>query len=181
MSASGNLSTKCSGLLLRSSFAILAARTRHLISVDASLLGRVQVIKLTSHRRSVAACLMVYRLTKESRKFRNRTLIASVARRLRPVWHCECEVGHTRDGERRNPKNKIPAGRYFGPGIELERAVAGLMTKASLDGSPRSPPIPRAVHELRQNAMETSPALAGFFLFRRTRRLAERVVAYVVT
>jgi len=28
-----NLSTKCSGLLLRSSFAILAARTRHLISV----------------------------------------------------------------------------------------------------------------------------------------------------
>jgi hypothetical protein len=116
MSASGNLSTKCSGLLLRSSFAILAARTRHLISVDASLLGRVQVIKLTSHRRSVAACLMVYRLTKESRKFRNRTLIASVARMLRPVWHCECEVGHTRDGERRNPKNKSPAGRYFGPG-----------------------------------------------------------------
>src|SRR5215467_3465774 len=33
MSASNNLSTKCSGLLLRSSFAILAARTRHLISV----------------------------------------------------------------------------------------------------------------------------------------------------
>src|SRR6516225_3098154 len=32
MSASENLS-KCSGLLLRSSFAILAARTRHLISV----------------------------------------------------------------------------------------------------------------------------------------------------
>jgi len=29
----GNLSTKCSGLLLRSSFAILTARTRHLISV----------------------------------------------------------------------------------------------------------------------------------------------------
>ena len=51
-------------------------------------------------------------------------------------------------------------------GIELEPAVAGLMTKASLDGSPRSPPIPRAVRELRQNAMETSPALAGFFLFR---------------
>jgi hypothetical protein len=34
MSVSDNLSTKCSGLLLRSSFAILAARTRHLISVD---------------------------------------------------------------------------------------------------------------------------------------------------
>jgi hypothetical protein len=34
MSASDNLSTKCSGLLLRSSFAILAARTRHLTSVD---------------------------------------------------------------------------------------------------------------------------------------------------
>jgi hypothetical protein len=33
MSASDNLSTKCSGFLLRSSFAILAARTRHLISV----------------------------------------------------------------------------------------------------------------------------------------------------
>src|SRR5262249_52185914 len=33
MSASDNLSTKCSGLLLRSSFAILAARRRHLISV----------------------------------------------------------------------------------------------------------------------------------------------------
>ena len=33
MSASDKLSTKCSGLLLRSSFAILAARTRHLISV----------------------------------------------------------------------------------------------------------------------------------------------------
>src|SRR6516165_8798347 len=32
MSASNNLSTNCSGLLLRSSFAILAARTRHLIS-----------------------------------------------------------------------------------------------------------------------------------------------------
>ena len=32
MSASDNLSTKCSGLLLRSSFAILAARARHLIS-----------------------------------------------------------------------------------------------------------------------------------------------------
>src|SRR5215510_4116860 len=29
MSASDNLSTKCSGVLLRSSFAILAARTRH--------------------------------------------------------------------------------------------------------------------------------------------------------
>lgn len=46
------------------------------------------------------------------------------------------------------------------------------MTKASLDGSPRSPPIPRAVYELRQNAMETNPALAGFFLFRKTRRPA---------
>src|SRR5215472_4896597 len=34
MSASDNLPTKCSGLLLRSSFAILAARTRHLTSVD---------------------------------------------------------------------------------------------------------------------------------------------------
>src|SRR5215471_11361047 len=33
MSASENLSTKCSGFLLRSSFAILAASTRHLISV----------------------------------------------------------------------------------------------------------------------------------------------------
>src|SRR5260370_11853111 len=33
MSASDNLSTKCSGLLLRSSFAILAARARHLFSV----------------------------------------------------------------------------------------------------------------------------------------------------
>src|SRR6516162_10704977 len=33
MSASDNLSTNCSGFLLRSSFAILAARTRHLISV----------------------------------------------------------------------------------------------------------------------------------------------------
>jgi len=33
MSASDTLSTKCSGFLLRSSFAILAARTRHLISV----------------------------------------------------------------------------------------------------------------------------------------------------
>ena len=33
MSASDNLSTKCSGLLLRSSFPILDARTRHLISV----------------------------------------------------------------------------------------------------------------------------------------------------
>src|SRR5215813_10383042 len=32
MSASDNRLTKCSGLLLRSSFAILAARTRHLIS-----------------------------------------------------------------------------------------------------------------------------------------------------
>jgi hypothetical protein len=32
MSASDNLSTKCSGLLLRSSFAILAARARHLYS-----------------------------------------------------------------------------------------------------------------------------------------------------
>src|SRR5215831_10278241 len=32
MSASDNLSTKCSGLLLRSSFAILAARTRHRFS-----------------------------------------------------------------------------------------------------------------------------------------------------
>src|SRR3989449_11393573 len=52
------------------------------------------------------------------------------------------------------------------------------MTKASCVGSPRSPPIPRAVHELRQNAMETSPALAGFFLFRRTRRPAERVVVF---
>src|SRR6516162_8799457 len=34
MSASDNLSTKCSGLLLRSSFAFLAARTRHLTNVD---------------------------------------------------------------------------------------------------------------------------------------------------
>src|SRR5262249_28917019 len=33
MSASNNLSTNCSGLLLRSLFAILAARTLHLISV----------------------------------------------------------------------------------------------------------------------------------------------------
>src|SRR5215467_12615510 len=33
MSASDNLSTKCAGLLLRSAFAILAARARHLISV----------------------------------------------------------------------------------------------------------------------------------------------------
>src|SRR5215472_12171070 len=32
MSASDNLSTKCSGLLLRSSFAILVARARHLFS-----------------------------------------------------------------------------------------------------------------------------------------------------
>src|SRR5262245_40960179 len=32
MSASDNLSKKCSGLLLRSSFAILAARARHLFS-----------------------------------------------------------------------------------------------------------------------------------------------------
>src|SRR5215471_20403604 len=32
MSAIDNLSTKCSGLLLRSSFAILAARARHLFS-----------------------------------------------------------------------------------------------------------------------------------------------------
>jgi hypothetical protein len=32
MSASDNWSTKCSGLLLRSSFAILAARARHLFS-----------------------------------------------------------------------------------------------------------------------------------------------------
>src|SRR6516225_4427951 len=33
MSASDNLSKKCSGLLLRSSFPILAARARHLFSV----------------------------------------------------------------------------------------------------------------------------------------------------
>src|SRR5262245_27504650 len=33
MSASDNSSTKCSGPLFRSSFAIFAARTRHLISV----------------------------------------------------------------------------------------------------------------------------------------------------
>jgi hypothetical protein len=32
MSASDNLSTKCSGLMLRSTFAILAARARHLFS-----------------------------------------------------------------------------------------------------------------------------------------------------
>src|SRR5262249_35154875 len=32
MSASDNLSTKCSGLLLRSSFAILVARARHLFN-----------------------------------------------------------------------------------------------------------------------------------------------------
>jgi len=51
------------------------------------------------------------------------------------------------------------------------------MTKASLDGSPRSPPIPRAVHELRQNAMETSPALAGFFFFGKLARSATPEVA----
>jgi hypothetical protein len=39
MSANDNLSTKCSGLLLRSSFAILAARTRHLFSSVLMLAG----------------------------------------------------------------------------------------------------------------------------------------------
>jgi hypothetical protein len=34
MSASDNLSTKCSGFLLHSSFAIFVARARHLFSVD---------------------------------------------------------------------------------------------------------------------------------------------------
>jgi hypothetical protein len=51
MSASDNLSTKCSGLLLRSSFAILAARARHLYSAgsNASLLGRAQVVEPIRH------------------------------------------------------------------------------------------------------------------------------------
>jgi hypothetical protein len=51
MSAIATLSTKCSGLLLRSSFAILAARARHLHSDD-SLFGSVQVVKVIKHIRS---------------------------------------------------------------------------------------------------------------------------------
>ena|SRR5215467_3844532 len=44
MSASNNLSTNCSGLLLRSSFAILAARTRHLFSVTLRLSNSSDII-----------------------------------------------------------------------------------------------------------------------------------------
>jgi len=45
MSTSNNLSTNCSGLLLRSSFAILAARTRHLISA-----ARMAALSVASRR-----------------------------------------------------------------------------------------------------------------------------------
>src|SRR6266404_2234589 len=48
-------------------------------------------------------------------------------------------------------------------GIEPGPATAQLMVKASLDGSSDPPDPRRAVCELRQNAMEPSPALAGFF------------------
>src|SRR5215475_9193364 len=61
MSASDSLSTKCSGLLLRSSFAILAARTRHLISVAPRLSNSSDILLRASseppHRhRSPGAC-----------------------------------------------------------------------------------------------------------------------------
>jgi hypothetical protein len=39
------------------------------------------------------------------------------------------------------------------------------MIKASWTAPPDPPDPPRAVYELRQNAMEPSPALAGFFFF----------------
>src|SRR6266516_7019038 len=54
MSASDNLSTKCSGSLLRSSFAILVARARHLFSAVPmpAFSGRVHAIKLIRHGRS---------------------------------------------------------------------------------------------------------------------------------
>ena len=66
MSASDDLSAKCSGLLLRSSFAILAARARHLFSAapmpafsvasrpsnppDNGLLGRPSPVRYFSRR-----------------------------------------------------------------------------------------------------------------------------------
>jgi hypothetical protein len=40
------------------------------------------------------------------------------------------------------------------------------MIKASWTAPPDPPDPPRAVYELRQNAMEPSPALAGFFFVR---------------
>jgi len=50
MSASDNLSPKCSGLLLRSSFAILAEdATPNQRGFNASLLSRVQIVKLIRH------------------------------------------------------------------------------------------------------------------------------------
>src|SRR5260370_19768808 len=63
-------------------------------------------------------------------------------------------------------------------GIEPGPATAQLMVKASLDGSSDPPPDPRrAVCELRQNAMEPSPALAGFFFFGKLARSATPEVA----
>jgi hypothetical protein len=102
---------------------------------------------------------MVYRLTKELRKF-HRTLIASVARMLRPVWHCECEVGHTRD-----PKIKAQPDDISVRGIELEPAVARLMTKASLDGSPRSPRSPEPSMNYARTQWKLALHWQGFFFF----------------
>src|SRR5215470_4866819 len=57
MSASDNLSTKCSGLLLRRSFAILAARTRHLIS--AALMPAFSVASRPSNSSDIAALISI--------------------------------------------------------------------------------------------------------------------------
>jgi len=62
-------------------------------------------------------------------------------------------------------------------GIEPGPATAQLMVKASLDGSSDPPDPRRAVCELRQNAMEPSPALAGFFFFGKLARSATPEVA----
>src|SRR5215470_2040792 len=57
MSASDNLSTKCSGLLLRRSFAILAARTRDLIS--AALMPAFSVASRPSNSSDIAALISI--------------------------------------------------------------------------------------------------------------------------
>jgi hypothetical protein len=62
-------------------------------------------------------------------------------------------------------------------GIEPGPATAQLIVKASLDGSSDPPDPRRAVCELRQNAMEPSPALAGFFFFGKLARSATPEVA----
>src|SRR5262245_2828389 len=63
MSASDKLSTKCSGLLLRSSFAILAARARHLFSVAPRLSNSSDIILRASSEPSTSVVGRLLRAT----------------------------------------------------------------------------------------------------------------------